>query len=192
MSAIDAGNARLTPDDRYELATRAQSQQRLNSPRHLILLGMLLLVIAFIVLGIAWQTRAAAIKRNELAASKLAQVEALIEEIQTLEVMQQNSSTKDMFEPLPDILSTLQSLGQRAQLENDIGIPRNPGSRPEGNAILKTYPYNINDPALENLIEFAKLAQSEIPGLQLSELELQPRNQYWSMSVVFTRYERRP
>lgn len=191
MSTIDAGNTRLTPDDRYELATRAQSQHRLNSPRHLILLGVLLLVIALIVLAVAWQTRATAIERNELAASKLAQVETLIEEVQTLELIQQNSSTKDMFEPLPDILSTLQTIGQRAQLQNDIGIPRNPGSRPEGNALLKTYPYNINDPSLEKLIEFARLAQQEIPGLQLSELELEPRNQYWSMSVVFTRYERR-
>ena len=54
MSTLNAENARLTQDDRYELATRAQNQQRLNSPRHFIMLGLLLLVIMLIVLGVTW------------------------------------------------------------------------------------------------------------------------------------------
>lgn len=191
MSTLDAGKARLTPDDRYELATRAQSQHRLNSPRHLIMLGLLLLVVSLIVLGVAWQTRASAIDSNEKAARDLVRIENLIEEIGALRAAQASSSTQDLFEPLPDILSTLQALGRRAELQNDVGIPRNPGSRTEGNAVLKTYPYSINDPSLGHMLDWVKLAEQEIPGLQVREIEIQPRNQAWSMSVVLARYERR-
>ena len=192
MSTLSANNARMTPDDRYELATRAQNQQRLNSPRHLIMLGLLLLIIALIVLGVAWQTRAAAMKKNELAANNLVRVENLIEEIRVLKATQASSTQRDQFEPLPDLYSTLQSLGTRAQLQNDIGIPRNPGSRQEGNAVLKTYTYQINDPSLEHLLDWVKLAEQEIPGMYAQSLEIQPRNQFWHMEVVLARYERKP
>jgi len=36
MSTLDARQTRLSADDRYELASRAQNQQRLNAPKHLI------------------------------------------------------------------------------------------------------------------------------------------------------------
>ncbi len=192
MSTLDAGGSRLSADDRYELATRAQNQQRLNAPRHLIVLGVLLLVIALIALGVAWQSRSSAISKNETAARQLVQVQNLIAEIESLRQARENSTEQDIFEPLPEILSTLQNLAARAGLLN-VGLPQNPGSQPQGDAVLKTYPYkNINDGSLEHLLDWVKLAEQEIPGLQVRELTLQPRPQSWSMSVVFARYERKP
>jgi len=192
MSTFDANNARLTPDDRYELATRAQNQQRLNSPRHLIMLGLLLLVISLIVLGIAWQTRSAAISKNQTAASNLIKVENLIDDIAGLEAAQSGNRQDDIYEPLPDLLSTMQALGTRAELQNDVGIPRNQGTNSQGNVILKTYPYTINDPSLERLLDWINLAEQEIPGMQVQSLAIQPRSQFWNIEVVFARYERKP
>lgn len=192
MSTLDAGGTRLTPDDRYELATRAQSQQRLNSPRHLIMLGLMLLVIALIVLVAAWQTQRSAIDKNAKAARDLVKVENLITEIQGLKLAQQQSGQEDIFQPLPDILSQLQGLARRAEFENELGLPRNPGSRPEGNAILKTYPYTVRDASLVHLLDWVRLAEDEIPGLEVRELSIQPSNQNWTMSVVLARYERKP
>jgi hypothetical protein len=192
MSTLDTANARLSADDRYELATRAQNQHRLNSPRHLIMLGLLLLVIALVVLGVAWQTQSAAIDKNERAARDLVKIENLITEIRALELAQADSTLEMNFEPLPDILSTLESIARRAQLESELGLPRNAGSRPEGNAILKTYPYTISDPSLEHLLDWVKISEQEIPGLQVRELSIQPRNQLWTLSVVLARYERKP
>jgi hypothetical protein len=192
VSTLDAGNARLTPDDRFELASRAQNQQRLNAPKHLIVLGVILLVVSLIALGVAWQTRSSAMQKNEREARNLVKIEGLIGEIGTLRAARENNPNDDILEPLPDILSTFQNLASRAGLQQ-VGLPRNQGSRPEGDAILKTYPYtNINDDSLENLLEWVRLAEQEIPGMQVRELTLQPRPQSWSMSVVFARYERRP
>lgn len=192
MTTLDANNTRLTPDDRYELATRAQNQQRTNSPRHLIMLGVLLLIVSLIVLGIAWQTQAAAVNANNKAARELVKIENLISEIRALKLAQQQSGQEDIYKPLPDILSTLQGLAKQAQFESDLGLPRNPINRPEGNAILKTYPYTVSDPSLEHLLDWVRLAQQQIPGLQVRELSIQPRNQNWTMSVVLARYERKP
>ncbi|MCA9277020.1 MAG: hypothetical protein KDA29_13445 [Phycisphaerales bacterium] len=192
MSTLDASNTRLTPDDRFELASRAQGQQRLNAPRHLIVMGVLLLIISLIALGVAWQTNAAASKKNERAARDLVKIEGLITEINALKAARATNPDDDKLKPLPDILSTLQNLATRAGLQ-DVGLPRNQSSRPEGDAILKTYPYtNINDASLENLLEWVRLAEQDIPGMQVRELTLQPRPQSWSLSVVFARYERRP
>lgn len=192
MTTLDAGNTRLTPDDRYELATRAQNQQRTNSPRHLIILGLLLLIVSLIVLGIAWQTRAAAMRSNERAARELVKIENLISEIQALKLAQQQSGQVDIYKPLPEILSTLQNLAKQAQFEADLGLPRQPLSRPEGNAILKTYPYTVSDPSLEHLLDWVHLSQEQIPGLQVRELSIQPRNQHWTLSITLVRYERKP
>lgn len=182
----------MTPDDRYELATRAQNQQRSNSPRHLIMLGALLLVISLIVLGVTWQTQAAAAKTNAQTARDLVKIENLIIEIEALKLAQSSKTEEDIYKPLPDILSTLQNLAKQAQFESDLGLPRNPINRPEGNAILKTYPYIVSDPSLEHLLDWVRLAQQQIPGLQVRELSIQPRNQNWTMSVVLARYERKP
>lgn len=192
MTTLDAGNTRLTPDDRYELATRAQNQQRTNSPRHLIMLGVLLLFVSLIVLGVAWQTQAAAAKSNAQTARELVKIENLIAEIQALKIAQAQSGQEDIYQPLPDILSTLQNLAKQAQFEADLGLPRNPINRPEGNAILKTYPYTVSDPSLEHLLDWVRLTQQQIPGLQVRELSIQPRNQHWTLSVVLARYERKP
>ena len=159
---------------------------------NLIMLGFLLLIISIIVLGVAWQTRSAAIKKNQSAASNLVEVENLISEITALKSAQTGSAQNDIFEPLPDLLSTMQSLGTRAELKNEVGIPRNPGTNPQGDVVLKTYPYTISDPSLEHLINWVKLAEQEIPGMRVQSLSLQPRPQFWNLEVVFARYERRP
>lgn len=190
MSTLDSSGARLSPDDRYELASRAQSQQRLNYPRHLIVLGLGLVVVSVIVLVVAWQARGGAEKNNARRARELVQIQALIEEINTLKGAQADSAQQDLFQPLPGILSQLQSYGRQAGLANDVGLPKNGGSRPEGNAILRTYPYTVRDPSLAHLLDWISISQRQIPGLEVRELSLQPSNQLWTLTVVLSRYER--
>lgn len=192
MSTLDAGGTRLSADDRYELATRAQSQQRLNSPKHLIVLAMMLLFVSLIVLVVAWRSQSSAMEENQITAQNLARIESLISEINTLRASQNSSTDVDIFQPMPDILSRLQNLAQRAELKNDLGLPRNPATRPVDNAIYKTYPYTVRDPKLENVLNWIKLTQEEIPGLQVNDLSIQPGTQFWTTEVLLVRYERQP
>lgn len=190
---MDTRQERLSPDDRFELASRAQNQQRLNAPRHLIVLGSMLLVIALIALGVAWQTQSAANEKNNREARDLARIESLIERTETLRATQTANPDDDILKALPDLLSTLDNLGKQAGIESGVGLPRNPGSRPEGDAILRTYPYNgIRDASLEDLLNWVRLAEEDIPGLHVREISIQPRTNAWSMDVVLARYERKP
>jgi hypothetical protein len=192
MSALDARQARLSADDRYELASRAQNQQRLNAPKHLIVLGVMLLVIALIALGIAWQTQSAAAEKNGRAARDMIKIENLIADITLLQATLSTDTDSDILKPQPDILSKLEAMGERAGLASGIGLPNNQSSRPEGDLILRSYPYrNIRDRSLESLINWVRLAEQEIPGLHVREISIQPRSNAWSMDVVLARYERR-
>ncbi|NQX95989.1 MAG: hypothetical protein HRT64_13930 [Erythrobacter sp.] len=141
----------------------------------------------------AWRSQVSATKQNALAATNIVSIESLINEIRELEVASDTDVQNSDYDPLPDILSTLQGIGEQAQLKNPIGLPRNQNERPEGEAILKTYPYqNINDPSLEKLLDWVKLAEEQIPGLHVRELSIEPRQQFWSMDIVLARYERKP
>jgi heme/copper-type cytochrome/quinol oxidase subunit 2 len=180
---------KLTQDDRYELAAKAQNQQRLNYPSHLIALGIVLVFIACAVLIISWRVRSSAEEQNAKNARELVQIEQYIGDIQAIEIARATNPEIDVFQPLPEILSTLGRYAVEAKL-GDPGLPIRPQSRPEGDAIKKTYPYRVNNESLEYLLDWPRISTEKIPGLQISELIIKPTNQNWTMNVTFTRYER--
>jgi len=181
---------RLSADDRYELASRAQNQQRLNYPKHLIFVGVLLVVVSIIVLVLAWQSRAGAQTSNTRRAYELTQIEALIANIQTLEQSQSTETSQDQFQPIPDILSKFKQYARQAKLSTELGLPNQPKSRLMGNARLMTYPYAIRDPSLEHLLDFVKITTSQIPGLEVTDMMIKPGKQDWLLTITLSRYER--
>jgi hypothetical protein len=50
-------SVRLSEDDRYEIAARAEAGARANRPTHLVLIGGLALLIAAGGAGLAWRLR---------------------------------------------------------------------------------------------------------------------------------------
>lgn len=187
---LGSGN-RMNADDRYELAAQAQNQQRLNYPKHLIALGLLLVFVSLVALIIAWQMRSGAQAKNLKRTNELAQIEQLITQITALELTQMNNPDQDMFQAIPDMLSQLKRFGTQANLEHDIGLPRNPKVRPEGNAKLMTYPYTLRDSSLEHLLDWIKISTDQIPGLSVTDLEIKPAKSDWTMKVTLSRYERK-
>lgn len=190
MSQSNTPDGRLSPDDRYELAQRAQDQQRLNYPKHLIGVGSILVFASIVILAIAWQSRAAAIENNELQAYELVAIQQLITDIQTLEAAQANNANADQGQPITDILSKFKRFGTQAKLEHDVGLPKNPGKQPQGNVSLMTYPYDLRDPSLERLLNWVRISIDQIPGLGVSSIDLRPGKKEWTMTVILSRYER--
>jgi hypothetical protein len=190
MSHLSTSKSRLSPDDRYELATIAQNQQRLNYPRHLIVIGILLVFISIVVLAIAWQVRSEAQSTNTKTANGLIQIDDLINQIRTLEQAQISDPQQDIYKPISDMRSRLSRFAAQANLEYELGLPKNSTSRPEGTARRMTYPYTVRDPSLEHLLDWIKISTEQIPGLQVTDLTIKPANQDWTMSVTLARYER--
>lgn len=190
MSHLSTSNTRLSADDRYELATQAQNQQRLNYPQHLIVLGLLLVFVSIVVLAIAWQIRSKAQESNFKHANGLVQIDDLINQIRALEEERLNNPQQDIYKPIPDMRSRLSRFASQAKLENELGLPKNSTSRPEGDARRMTFPYTVRDPSLEHLLDWIKISTQQIPGLQVTDLTIKPANQDWTMSVTLSRYER--
>ena len=183
-------NNSMTADDRYELAALASNQQRLNFPSHLITIGAIAVFASLIILFISWQSRSKAQSTYTKQSYKLVNIESLITQITTLEITRASSQDRDDGKPIPDMLSKLKRYATQAKLENELGLPRNPKSRPEGNARLMTYPYTLRDPSLEHLLNWIRISTDQIPGLSVTDLTIKPAKNDWSMSVTLSRYER--
>ncbi len=190
MSSFDTSGHRLSADDRYELAAKAQHQQRLNYPTHLIALGLILVFASIVILAIAWQIRSGAHKANLKAANELTEINRLISEIRSLELAQAGSATLDEHAPIPDMLSKFKRYASQAKLKNELGIPIKPTSRREGNARKMTYPYTVMDPSPEHLLDWVEVSLDQTPGLEVTSLEIKPTKLNWTLKVTFTRYER--
>ena len=195
MSMVNTTSGRLSADDRYELAAIAQNQERLNYPKHLIFVGLMLVGLALIIFIVGWRMRSSALKANSLKAVELASINELIDELNTLEATQANDPDQDLYQPIPDIFSRLERFATQAKLENKLVLPsgrRNTNrSRPiTGNARQMLYPYTIRDSSLEHMLDWIKISTEQIAGLEVTDLEIKPAKQNWTMTVTLSRYER--
>ncbi len=185
---------RLSDDDRYELASIAQNQQRLNYPQHLILIGIMLVVVSIVALVVGWQSRSGAQKNNIKQANDLVAIESTISQIIALEQAQESNPDQDLLQPIPDMFSRLERYATQAQLESKLVLPKGNSqsrSRPiAGNATQKIYPYTIKDPSLEHLLDWIEISTSQIPGLEVRDIEIEPAKNDWTMKVTLSRYER--
>lgn len=190
MSQLNASNPKLSPDDRYELAAGAQNRERTNSPKHLIVFGLVIVVLSLIILAIAWRSKASAMDDLGKRSRELAQIHQLIDNIQTLERSQEADPLGDENQAISDILSQFKRYAKQSKIEHDIGIPT--GSRqPMLNSTKVTYPYSVRDPSLAYLLDWINLSVEQIPGLGVQEMTLKPEAKNWLLKVTYVRHERK-
>ncbi|MBO6512588.1 MAG: hypothetical protein JJ974_01310 [Phycisphaerales bacterium] len=189
MSTLDS-QARLSADDRYELASRAMMHERRSRPAHLVAFGVLVFVIALLFLAFAWRHNSAA--ESKLLSNSVAaiNVEQMMDQINQLELALLENPEDDIFQPIPDILTRITRIGEQVGLQNPIGLPRNTPPRTEGSARLMSYPYTVRDQSLELILEWIQQTQEQIPGLQAREVTINLNAQSWVVKVTLTRYER--
>lgn len=189
MSALHS-EPKLSADDRYELASRAQMHERRSRPAHLVAFGVLFFVAAVMFLAFAWKHNSAS--ENKLLGNRVAavNVEQMMERIKQLEIAQSESTGDDLYAPIPDILTRITRIGEQVGLQNPIGLPRNTPPRTEGSARLMSYPYTVRDQSLQGILEWIQQTQEQIPGLQVRDLAINLNAQSWVVKVTLTRYER--
>lgn len=189
MSLQGTPSDRLSVDDRYELAAKAQSQHRLNNPSHLIVLGVLLVFVSIVVLVIAWRVRSDAIKTNVLKSNRVVEIDQIIAQIRDLEQAQAGSSAADRYAPIPDMLLRFKRYATEAKLSNELGIPKT-STQPQGDARKLIYTYTVRDPSLGSLLEWMKISTQQVPGLDISDITIRPSKTDWTLTATFTRFER--
>ena len=194
MTQLNPTKTRLSDDDRYELATVAQIHERANSPKHLVVLGLFVVLVSLVILIFAWRIKAGAIENNRRKADELTRIHELIANIETLENAQNVNPLQDENQPIPDILSQFKRYATQAKIERDIGLPSNNNKtsrvQPMLNSTKIIYPYSVRDPSLASLLDWVQISTEQIPGLGVQEITIKPEAKNWFLKVTFVRYER--
>lgn len=181
---------RLTDDDRYALAARAEAGARANRPTHLVALAGALLVLALIVVLFAWRADAGAAGRLARAAGDLRAIEQRAARLAELESQLATSPDDDRHRPIPDMLSRLGATAREAGLESVPDVPRQIND-PADNARRVNYVYtNVRSESLERLVRWVSLTTERIPGMHVRRLSVKPQPNAWAIDVTFARYER--
>lgn len=180
---------RLSEDDRYQLASRADAGARSNRPSHLIAIAGLVLVVTLAVALFAWRSDAAAGRRMRSRTSELITLRDRAERLSTLQAQLAGSPAEDRNRPIPDLLSRMGSLATEAGLATVPAPPRTANDAfPDARRI--NYSYTVRDESIENLIGWVELATQRIPGLHARRVMLKPQPNAWTLDVTFARFER--
>lgn len=180
----------LTDDERYEMTASAHASQRRNRPRHLVALGAAVLAVGAIALLAAWSSNRGADARLERAREELTQIKgetAKLEQIRT--IARERPAGVDPYQPIPTFLSQLEELATEAGLANTPPIPQKRSIAVGGGQRVE-WPYVVNDPSLEALLSWVRLAIDRIPGTFPHSIDISPTGEQWRMRVSFARYER--
>ena len=188
-------SVRLSDDDRYEIAARADAGERSNRPTHLVFFGGLVLGVALLAAAIAWRADGAAANDLRRKSNELATIKERSQTLADLVQRQVEAPTNDEYAPIPDMLSRLQNAAREAGLETLPEVPRTENESFQ-NARRVNYRYSsrdrsqVRDPSLEKMLSWVSIATERIPGLYVRQISLKPQANSWLMEVTFSRYER--
>ncbi len=178
------GDGRMTPDERYEQAALAQMGARRNRPRHLVVLGATVLVVAMIVTIFAWTSQAGAARDLAKRETQLETLAELTAEWKVLSASEESADNIDRrFQQ-----SRVRELATQAGMVN---AP--PLAQPRLDTYKDTrrarYRYSVSDKSLASLMTWVDLMLSEYRGVWVHEIEIKPSGDTWQMQVVFARWE---
>ena len=188
-------NPRLTEDDRYQLAARADAGTRANRPTHLVALALVVLFVALLAALVGWRSDASASNELERRAREMAQISERADRLAQLAAQLANAGDAELNQPIPDMLSRLQNLAREAGLDTLPDVPRTDNEAFD-NARRVNYRYDarsrnqVRDASLEKLLTWVNLVTERIPGVHVRQISLTPQANAWSMEVTFARYER--
>ncbi|MEM9372161.1 MAG: hypothetical protein AAGA55_00830 [Planctomycetota bacterium] len=188
-------SARMTPDDRYEIAARAEAGERSNRPIHLVFLAGTVLAIALFAAAMAWRSDASAANDLRRQSAELAMIQARSTTLAGLLQEQVEAPENDQNAPIPDMRSRLRNAAQEAGLDTIPGVPATERESFQ-NARRVNYRYStrdrnqVRDPSLEKMLNWVSIATERIPGLHVRQISLKPQANSWMMEVTFARYER--
>lgn len=189
-------SVRLTDDDRYELAARAEAGARANRPTHLVLIAGLVLVAAVLGAAFGWRADSKAAKALDRGSRELTLINDRAERLATLEAETSDPDTQNLNSPIPELFSRLGNLAREAGLETIPQVPQTDNeSFPDARRVNYKYENGrsrnpIRDPSLEKMLTWVSLVTERIPGMHVRHLSLTPQANSWMMEVTFARFER--
>jgi hypothetical protein len=181
----------ISEDTRVALMMAASARERSSRPRSLVLMALLLLTIAggAALLGLKARDQARSDLRRWLGTQ--AETERLVGEYKELDTRLKASGDVQAGRKISDLFSRMEGLAVRAGLKDKPALPKEQTvSQRNGITIRETTYENIRDPSLKAMLDWASLATTEIPGLEVWSMRLQAESSGWTMRIVFHRWEK--
>lgn len=189
MSERIGDNARLSPDDRYELALAAEASARRNRPSHLVVAAGLVFIVSCALLGF---TSCRAERTSQDLAKRISQrdtIANLLAELRAVEPSDTDTAA-DAMAPYLGFRSEMEQIAKRVGVPGKLDFPRERRSQELVGIEKVTYDYTIKGDTLGPLLAFVKEATATIPGLRVAGLAIRPRKNQWEMDTKFERWER--
>lgn len=181
---------RLSDDDRYSLATRAEAGTRANRPTHLVALGAIVLLLTLTVAAFAWRSDARAARQLRNASFELDNIRLRADRLAELRAVQAAAPTDDRYRPIPDILSRMSTIAREAGIEGTLSVPTT-ATTPFQESRRITYRYlGLRMNSLEPLANWVNQAGQQIPGLHVVGVKIVPQANAWQADIIFARFER--
>ena len=180
----------MTDDERYEMTAAAEASLRHNRPRHLVVLGALVLAVGAVALLAAFSSKTSTDEKLASAQAELAKIRQLNADLEFVRTTaRERPQDEDIYRTPPDFRSRLERLAEQAGLADSPPIPQQRSISVNGGQRVE-WPYLVNDKSLGALLKWVRLAIEEIPGTFPHSIEITPQGEGWRMRVTFARYER--
>jgi len=188
VSERTADHARLSTDERYELALAGDAAIRRNRPSHYVIAAGLVFIAACAALGFTSCRASEARADYQRRAEQRDEIADLLAQLKALESRGAN----------PDEQLTAPYTGFRSKMDElarEVGLGELPfadeGRSPDiPGANRVTYKYPLTNPELGPMLELLTKATEEIPGTHIARIRLVPKRNEWELNATLERWER--
>ncbi len=173
------------------LSAAAARGERRNKPTFVVALGVIALAASLLFAGFGWFSFTKARKAAENAKSESNAMLEQAAQLQSLIDDEANGTGPRAAEPATNVLSKIEASGTRAGLKKAVPIGSrtvNPDRTIGWNQVR--YSYNVKDESLDALLRWAQFVQDDVPSLDVYSVTLRPEATEWSLTVVFSRWEK--
>lgn len=185
--------SRISDQDRLMMQRRASAAERRNSPRALIALAVIVLLLAGVYALMGYSTRAGAIK--SLASTQLTQrnVQSQLDTYRSLQDPAASGDGPVIYERLSSPLSLLQQAARNAEIDPPV-FDSERSETPTGSAHRRVFLFKeftvakASDP-----IRWAAAVERDIEGMRVHSLAMRAKADKtgWVVRISFSRLEKK-
>lgn len=189
MSDRGSDKARLSPDERYELALAGDALARRNRPSHLVVIAGVVFIAACAALGF---TSCRASEASDDLRRRTAQRNEIATLLAQLAAADSRGADPDaaLTAPYSGFRSKMEELAEDAGIEGSLPFPKEDRRPDIPGANRVTFQYTITNDELGPMLALLRSATEQIPGTHISSLRVVPKREEWEMSTTFERWER--
>lgn len=184
--------SRLSDMDRLAMMRQASSAERRNSPRSLVALAVLLLLIAGVYAGLGWTGRQGSLRSLRSAQRSQDLVLGQLDELDSLRSPGAGGGV-EVYEPLSSPVSRIVQAAESVEIPR----PEYDSERSESDTgsshrrIIRFKPMRVE--AAEAALQWVRNVEDEIEGMRVYSLDLRAANDRrgWDFTVQFSRLEKK-